>query len=135
MKPTYFRASKIVAFAFISGGFITWGTQLYKESIIYFITPSDLLRTSVYTKQNKTYKVGGYVQKGSIKKIDYDTVQFNISDQKEVTDPKQLIIVEFRGKLPNLFGENQQVIVQGKYINSILTAEIALSKHDEYYKK
>lgn len=128
------RTSKIIAFTLISGGLLLWGIQLYKENIVFFITPSELLSKKDINSQ-ALYKVGGFVQEGSIKKIDSNTIQFKIADHKNMYNPKQMITIEFKGILPNLFSENQQVILQGTYQESLFKANIALSKHDEYYKK
>lgn len=134
MKPQRRRTTKIIAFTLISGGLLLWGTQLYRENIVFFITPSELM-----SQQNKrpqtSYKVGGFVQEGSIKKIDSNTIQFKIADHINTNNPQQMVTVQYKGILPNLFSENQQVILQGSYQNSLFKANIVLSKHDEYYKK
>ncbi|MBA4249830.1 MAG: cytochrome c maturation protein CcmE [Candidatus Puniceispirillum sp.] len=118
----------------MTGGFLTWGSILYRENIVFFIKPSELIAQKNSTSQ-KSYKVGGYVLKGSIKKRIQGTLEFQISDHIYNLDKNNTITVHYNGVLPNLFGEQQQIVVQGRYINHIFLANIVLSKHDEYYRK
>ena len=51
-----------------------------------------------------------------------------------ITDEKNIINVEYRGILPNLFAENKGVVVEGIYsgANNIIANKV-LAKHDENY--
>lgn len=134
MKPLKLRVSKIVAFTFITGGFLLWSSILYRENIVFFIKPSELILQKNSNSQ-KTYKVGGFVLKDSILKHSSGTLEFKISDHPDHQNKNNTITVHYNGVLPNLFGAEQQIVVQGNYINHIFLANIVLSKHDEYYRK
>lgn len=97
-----------------------------QENIVYFKTPSELLQ--IQDMPNKL-RLGGLVVKGSLRSE-------NNQHQFVVTDNTTTIQVQYNGRLPDLFRENQGVVVIGTYISSekIFKATQLLAKHDQYYK-
>jgi cytochrome c-type biogenesis protein CcmE len=77
----------------------------------------------------KTFRVGGMVEKGSLKRMpDGLTVQFI------VTDTAKSIPVTYTGILPDLFKEGKGVVTQGKLgADGVFHASEVLAKHDENY--
>jgi len=94
-----------------------------KSNIVYFISPSELLEQKII---NQKLRLGGLVRSNSIFK-EGTLIKFDI------TDGEKSITVKYDGLLPDLFKENQGVIVEGIYNNIIFKAESLLAKHDENY--
>ena len=97
------------------------------QSAVYFVTPSEL---SASPKPGKVYRLGGMVEKGSVRwtpaALD---LSFNISDgQKSVP-------VRHHGTPPDLFGEGRGAVVEGKWSSGgYFQATQILAKHSEEYK-
>src|SRR6478672_2202920 len=82
----------------------------FQNNIVFFFSP-----TQVAAKEapvGRTFRVGGLVEKGSLKR-DNDglTVHFM------VTDTAQSIPVVYKGILPDLFKEGRGCVAQGKVGN------------------
>ena len=98
------------------------------EKIVFFYTPSKL-----YEKEEEKLgfiRVGGLVQEKSISYSD-DGLKVNFM----ITDNKKFVNVMFEGILPDLFRENQGVVVEGNFNKEkkIFFAKKVLAKHDENY--
>ncbi|HYG55403.1 MAG TPA: cytochrome c maturation protein CcmE [Burkholderiales bacterium] len=125
MKP---RHKRIVA---IVGGLAALGIAAalvlvaFQENLVFFFTP-----TQVAAKEapvNKTFRIGGMVEKGSVKRDGVD-VHF------VVTDTAKTIPVVYRGQLPDLFREGKGVVAQGQLgSDGVFRAREVLAKHDENY--
>ena len=97
-----------------------------KKNLIFFYTPSELLNSK--TQINDTIRIGGIVKKDSLKNIEDNKYIFIIHDNNNY------IRVSFTGILPDLFREEQGVVVQGKLIKiDKITADRVFAKHDENY--
>ena len=99
----------------------------FNQNLVFFFSPSD-----VQAKQapiNHDFRLGGLVEKGSLKREnDGLTVHFL------VTDNAYTIPVTFSGILPDLFKEGQGVVAQGKLTHDgVFMATQVLAKHDESY--
>ena len=95
-----------------------------KKNLIFFYTPSELLNSK--TQINETIRIGGIVKKDSLKNIEDNKYVFIIRDNNNY------IRVNFTGILPDLFREEQGVVVQGKLIKiDNIKAERVFAKHDE----
>ena len=99
----------------------------FNQNLVFFFSPSD-----VQAKQapiNHDFRLGGLVEKGSLKREnDGLTVHFL------VTDNAYTIPVTFSGILPDLFKEGQGVVAQGKLTHDgVFMASQVLAKHDESY--
>ena len=97
-----------------------------KKNLIFFYTPSELLNSK--TQINDTIRIGGIVKKDSLKNIEDNKYVFIIRDNNNY------ISVSFTGILPDLFREEQGVVVQGKLIKiDKIKADRVFAKHDENY--
>ena len=125
MKPRHKRA------AIIAGGLAALGLAAYfvlnafESNLVFFFTPSQI--ASGEAPENRTFRVGGMVKNGSIKR-DNLTVSF------VVTDTAKEVAVSYTGILPDLFREGKGVVAQGKLgADGHFTATEVLAKHDENY--
>jgi cytochrome c-type biogenesis protein CcmE len=96
-------------------------------NVAFFFSPSDVAANKAPV--DKTFRVGGMVEKGSLKRqSDGLTVQF------VVTDTAKTIPVTYTGLLPDLFKEGKGVVAQGKLgPDGVFRANEILAKHDENY--
>jgi cytochrome c-type biogenesis protein CcmE len=125
MKPRHKRA------AIIGGGLaaLTLAAYLvlnaFESNLVFFFTPSQI--ASGEAPKNRTFRVGGMVREGSIKR-DNLTVAF------VVTDTAKEVSVSYTGILPDLFREGKGVVAQGKLgDDGKFVATEVLAKHDENY--
>ena len=97
-----------------------------KKNLVFFYTPSELLTSN--TKINDKVRIGGFVQKNSI--IHYANNQYKFI----ITDNKKILKVLYSGLLPDLFNEEQGVIVEGRLLkDNMIEATTVFAKHDENY--
>lgn len=96
-----------------------------RDGINFFRAPSQL--TENPPKPGEVFRLGGLVEKGSIKRGAGETVTF------AVTDGGATVPVRFTGVLPDLFGENQGMIGTGSMEGDTFVAKEILAKHDESY--
>jgi cytochrome c-type biogenesis protein CcmE len=99
----------------------------FRQNLVFFFSP-----TQVAAKEaplNRTFRVGGLVEKGTLKREDDGlTVRFT------VTDTAASIPVVYKGILPDLFKEGRGCVAQGKVgSDGVFYAESVLAKHDENY--
>ena len=93
------------------------------SNIVYFISPTELIEQN---KINQRLRLGGLVKSNSINVIG-TIIKF------DVTDGNNSVSVKYEGLLPDLFKEDQGVIVEGKYDSNSFNADNLLAKHDENY--
>ena len=104
------------------------GLVLYalRDSIVFFYTPSEISEKAI--KPGQRLRIGGLVEKGSVKKSDGAVVNF------VVTDTIKALAVTFNGQLPDLFREGQGVVAEGVLdAGGTFRADTVLAKHDEKY--
>lgn len=104
------------------------GLVLYalSDKVTFFYTPSDLLEKHVET--GRRIRLGGMVEKGSVKKLEGATTTFIVTDTLKTTP------VSYTGMLPDLFREGQGVVTEGVLQgDGSLVADTVLAKHDENY--
>ena len=125
MKPRHKRA------AIIAGGLAAIGLASYfvlnafQSNLVFFFTPSQVAAGEA--PQNRTFRIGGMVKEGSVKR-DNLTVSF------VVTDSLKEVPVSYTGILPDLFKEGKGVVAQGQIKDgNKFTASEVLAKHDENY--
>ncbi len=99
----------------------------FRENLVFFFTPSQVAAQEA--PQGRTFRIGGLVEKGSVKRqADGVTVVFL------VTDTAKTIPVTYRGPLPDLFKEGKGVVAQGQLgADGVFHASEVLAKHDENY--
>ena len=99
----------------------------FRSNIVFFFSPSEILEGKAPTQG--VLRVGGLVEKGSVKKIP-DTLKVEFT----VTDLAKRITVRYEGILPDLFRDGQGVIAQGRLQgDGVFVADQVLAKHDENY--
>jgi len=99
----------------------------FQGNVVFFFSPSEVAAKEAPLE--KTFRVGGMVEKGSLRRqADGLTVQFI------VTDTAKSIPVTYTGILPDLFKEGKGVVAQGKLgPDGLFHASEVLAKHDENY--
>jgi cytochrome c-type biogenesis protein CcmE len=125
MKPRQKRIAIIVgglAAVSLSAYFVL---NAFQSNLVFFFTPSQI--ESGEAPKDRTFRVGGMVKDGSLKR-DNMTVNFI------VTDTAKEVKVSYTGILPDLFMEGKGVVAQGKLDSTgHFTASEVLAKHDENY--
>lgn len=103
------------------------GLSAFKDNLVFFFSPTQVLAAEAPV--GRTFRLGGLVEQGSIKREDDGlTVHF------AVTDTAKTVNVVYKGILPDLFREGQGVVAQGKLTDTgTFMASEVLAKHDENY--
>mgnify|MGYP001157149387 CR=1 FL=1 len=96
-----------------------------RDGINYFRSPSQVFETP--PSESETFRIGGLVEEGSIRRSENGDILFRVSDGGAVVE------IVFKGVLPDLFAENQGMIGTGKLKNGVFIASEILAKHDETY--
>lgn len=97
-----------------------------QQKIAFFRMPSDI-RTSDVESESR-FRLGGLVEKGSVVRGDGTRISFS------VTDHVKSVPVTYDGILPDLFREDQGVVIEGKFTpGGAFVADSVLAKHDENY--
>jgi cytochrome c-type biogenesis protein CcmE len=128
MSPSQKKRLAIVALVICGVSFATFlAIMSMSSSFEYFKTPTQI-NTEGFEGQH-TYRMAGLVRKGSLNRLeDGVTQQFNI------TDCENDVLVQYTGILPDLFREGQAIVTVGKFDNdAMLIAVQVLAKHDENY--
>lgn len=98
-----------------------------QQNINLFYTPTQVAKGLAPTTH--TFRLGGFVEPKSVRK-DPQSLKVNFS----VKDQSTSIPVEYTGVLPDLFRENQSVVVEGQLNQERhFIAQQVLAKHDEKY--
>ncbi|HTC83309.1 MAG TPA: cytochrome c maturation protein CcmE [Rhizomicrobium sp.] len=96
------------------------------QNTMYFRSPSDVAAKQV--GEGVAFRLGGLVEKGSVRHGAGAQVRFR------VTDGKSSISADFNGVLPALFREGQGVVATGAMdASGTFVASEVLAKHDEKY--
>jgi cytochrome c-type biogenesis protein CcmE len=127
MKPRHRRLMFVALGLVLLGVTAALVLNAFRSNLVFFYSP-----TQVADKEapvNKTFRLGGLVEKGSLKRLpDGLTVSF------VVTDTGKSIPVRYKGILPDLFKEGKGVVAQGRLeADGIFQAQEVLAKHDENY--
>jgi cytochrome c-type biogenesis protein CcmE len=107
-------------------GYLIYGG--IQETIVYFVTPSELHArgTSAF---GKSLRLGGLVKEGSWRKE-----PGTLSHTFDLVDATSTVTVAFRGIPPDLFGEGRGALVEGSYgADGLFQAKTILAKHSEQY--
>jgi len=92
----------------------------------YFYMPADLLAQQAAASER--IRLGGLVQQGSIERGEGTHVKFVVADSENE------VPVVYDGILPDLFREQQGVVIEGKMgPDGVFVADTVLAKHDETY--
>ena len=97
-----------------------------KKNLVFFFTPSELINSD--STINDVVRIGGFVEKDSIINDGNNSYNFVI------TDNNNKVLVEYSGLLPDLFKEEQGVVIEGRLMsNFTIHAFTVFAKHDENY--
>ena len=98
----------------------------YKKNLVFFYTPSELMNSD--SAINDIVRIGGFVEKNSI--INKGNNSYNFI----ITDNQNKVLVEYSGLLPDLFKEEQGVVIEGRLKSDFtIHAFTVFAKHDENY--
>ena len=127
MKPRHRRLILVVAGLALLGVTAALVLNAFQSNLVFFFSPSQVAANEAPI--NKTFRLGGMVEQGSLKRLpDGMTVEF------VVTDTAKTIPVRYKGILPDLFREGKGVVAQGRLdANGTFHAQEVLAKHDENY--
>jgi cytochrome c-type biogenesis protein CcmE len=117
---------------FVVGGIVILGALAYMiysgvtQSVVYFITPSELQAAPV---TGKAYRLGGMVMPRSVR-WNPGTLDLGFA----LSDGKASIAVRHHGTPPDLFGEGRGAVVEGTWAGDHFAAAQIMAKHSEEYK-
>ena len=104
MKPRHKRIAAIAIGVVALGVVTALVLRAFNENLVFFFTPTEVAANKA--PQGRTFRIGGMVEKGSVKRDGVD-VRFM------VTDTAKTLPVTYRGALPDLFREGKGVVAQG----------------------
>ncbi|MBP6056876.1 MAG: cytochrome c maturation protein CcmE [Nitrosomonas sp.] len=127
MKPRHKKLAIIASGVAALGVASILVLNAFQSNLVFFFSPSQVIAKEAPI--GKSFRIGGLVEEGSVKREDHSTtVRF------AVTDTIQTIPVVYTGILPDLFREGKGIVAQGKIsANGIFEADEVLAKHDENY--
>jgi cytochrome c-type biogenesis protein CcmE len=96
----------------------------FQSNLVFFFSPTQI--ESKEAPVNRTFRLGGLVVAGSVKRS-------GVAVDFQVTDTAKTVPVHFEGILPDLFKEGKGVVAQGKLQDGVFVAKEVLAKHDENY--
>ena len=126
MTPKTQRSIALVSILLILSTSTFLILKALKDNIVFFYSPTETIEKFKTKKNVKKIRIGGLVVKNSLKQ-NKSKVEF------EITDKKTKIKIIYSGILPDLFREEQGVVVEGRIKKNIFEATQVLAKHDENY--
>jgi cytochrome c-type biogenesis protein CcmE len=124
MKPRHKRIAIVVAVVAMVGAAAGLVLNAFQSNMVFFYSPTQI--ASKEAPLAKTFRLGGLVQAGSVKR-DGLSVSFVVTDTVQATP------VRYQGILPDLFKEGKGVVAQGQLQDGVFVAREVLAKHDENY--
>jgi len=124
MKPRHKRLAIAGGVVVAVGAIAALVLNAFQSNLVFFYSPSQIAAHEA--PANRTFRLGGLVEKGTVKR-DGVTVSFI------VTDTAKTVPVRYQGILPDLFKEGKGVVAQGQLQDGVFVAREVLAKHDENY--
>ena len=124
MKPRSKRLALALGGVAAVGAIAALVLNAFQSNLVFFYSPTQV--ASQEAPKGRTFRVGGLVQEGSVKR-EGTKVAFVI------TDTAQTVNVRYEGILPDLFKEGKGVVAQGQLQGGVFVAREVLAKHDENY--
>lgn len=124
MKPRHKRLAFVGIGVAAVGAIVALVLNAFQSNLVFFYSPSQVAANEA--PRARTFRVGGLVQEGSVKR-DGVNVSFLI------TDTARTVPVRYQGILPDLFKEGKGVVAQGQLQDGVFVAREVLAKHDENY--
>ena len=127
MKTRHKRIALILGGLLILGGVAALVLNAFQSNLVFFFSPTQVAAGEA--PKGKSFRVGGLVKEGSIKREpDGVTLRF------VMTDIEKEMAVAYKGILPDLFREGKGAVAQGKLgDDGVFVASEVLAKHDENY--
>ena len=126
MTPKTQRSIAIISVLLILSASTFLILKALKDNIVFFYSPTEMIEKFKTKKNIDKIRIGGLVVKNSLKQ-NKSKIEF------EITDKKTKIKIIYSGILPDLFREEQGVVVEGRIKKNIFEATEVLAKHDENY--
>jgi cytochrome c-type biogenesis protein CcmE len=124
MKPRHKKLAIAGGLLVSVGAIAALVLNAFQSNLVFFYSPSQIASHEAPT--SRTFRLGGLVQEGSVKR---DGVQVSFV----VTDTAKTVPVRYEGILPDLFKEGKGVVAQGQLQGGVFVAREVLAKHDENY--
>lgn len=122
------RLAFAITLLLAGGGAAGLAVYALQDNVLFFYSPSDIAAHPDKVPAGRAFRIGGLVEKGSVKRDQGLQIQFT------VTDGKNAVPVKYSGVLPDLFREGQGVVALGtRGHDGTFTASEVLAKHDERY--
>lgn len=127
MKTRHKRIGFIIAGLAALGVAAALVLNAFQNNLVFFFSPTQIAAKEA--PANRNFRVGGLVEKGSMKREqDGLTVRFTVTDTANSTP------VVYKGILPDLFKEGRGCVAEGRLGNDgVFYAQSVLAKHDENY--
>lgn len=118
----------LIAAGIVAGALIYLIVGGLRTSLVYYITPSELLSQGA-AANGKTMRLGGQVSPGSRQWDGHERIlRFTL------TDGKATVPVSYQGTPPDLFTEGQGAVVEGRFDGALFRARSLIVKHNEVYE-
>jgi cytochrome c-type biogenesis protein CcmE len=124
MKPRQKRLAIAAGIVCAVGVVAALVLNAFQSNLVFFYSPSQVALHEAPSA--RTFRLGGLVEKGSLKR---DGTQASFV----VTDTAKSITVRYQGILPDLFKEGKGVVAQGQLQGDVFVAREVLAKHDANY--
>jgi cytochrome c-type biogenesis protein CcmE len=124
MKPRHKKLAIAGGVLCVAGVGVALVLNAFQSNLVFFYSPSQI--ASNEAPSNRTFRLGGLVQQGTVKR---DGVRVSFV----VTDTAKTVPVRYEGILPDLFKEGKGVVAQGQLKDGVFVAREVLAKHDENY--
>jgi cytochrome c-type biogenesis protein CcmE len=124
MKPRHKRMAIAAGGVAAVGVIVALVLNAFQSNLVFFYSPTQVAAKEA--PQGRTFRIGGLVQPGSVKREGVDVTFV-------VTDTGQTVPVRYSGILPDLFKEGKGVVAQGQLKDGVFVAKEVLAKHDENY--
>jgi cytochrome c-type biogenesis protein CcmE len=124
MKPRHKKLAIAGGLLVSVGAIAALVLNAFQSNLVFFYSPSQIAAHEA--PASRTFRLGGLVQEGSVKR---DGVQVSFV----VTDTAKTVPVRYEGILPDLFKEGKGVVAQGQLQGGVFVAREVLAKHDENY--
>ena len=130
LLPKSPRARRRLAFLAVAAPVLAAAVGLtlwaMREQVTYFYSPAQVADAGL--APGAVVRLGGLVEAGSVVETNPTTTVFSITDGTASTR------IRYEGDLPDLFREEQGVVVQGAFGgDGVFEASQVLAKHDETY--
>jgi cytochrome c-type biogenesis protein CcmE len=124
MKPRHKRLAIAGGVLVAVGAGAALVLNAFQSNLVFFYSPSQIAAHEA--PANRTFRLGGLVQEGTVKRE-------GVKVSFVVTDTAKTVPVRYEGILPDLFKEGKGVVAQGQLRDGVFVAREVLAKHDENY--